>query len=131
MTNPSHPALKGGSRKLLLLAALFCLIALMGAVWLFWTFFAPTPLTIAPPDSLNQAASSQSAPGELTIHLDQSTCQKTGHVLHPHFEAAHLTGGIVVSPIGQQRTLQGGDRAAQFEAAGDGRISPQLCITPE
>jgi len=72
LTDPSHPALKGGSRKLLLLAALFCLIALMGAVWLFWTFFAPTPLTIAPPDSLNQAASSQSAPGELTIHLDQS-----------------------------------------------------------
>jgi len=76
LTDPSPPAPKGRSRNILLLVALCCLISLAGIAWLLWLFLARTPsVAVAPRDASDQntpAPTSESTPGELTLHLDQS-----------------------------------------------------------
>jgi alpha-L-arabinofuranosidase len=79
LTQPSQPDAKGGSRKILLVVVICCLVALIGAAVLLWGFFARSPpIAVAPGDVVGQngpsstAQTTQSPPGELTIHLDQT-----------------------------------------------------------
>jgi alpha-L-arabinofuranosidase len=119
LTEPSQPAAKGGSRKILVVVALCCLAALMGVGWMVWGFLAPTPpIAVAPRDIVEQngpptaaGETSESAPGELTIHLDQP-----GAAISPTLfglaleEINHSLDGGLYAELLPNRDLSGGYR---------------------